>query len=105
MVIRTYPLGFEQAAGFPTDHSKDADATWEMVVLGASVQVSWKQQQIFTHVSHDKAQKYRGTAHAGLPGTCGGRSLQNGRETGVLSDRVWEQSGSCLHQAFSRAGA
>ncbi|CAJ1450925.1 unnamed protein product [Effrenium voratum] len=45
--------------GFPTDHSKDADATWEMVVLGASVQVSWKQQQIFTHVSHDKAQKYR----------------------------------------------
>jgi hypothetical protein len=43
--------------GFPTDSSKDADATWDMVVLGALVSISWAEQKVLTRVSSDKAKK------------------------------------------------
>ena len=45
--------------GFPTDHAKDDDATWSLVVLGALVTVSWDEQKVFTRVNPDKAQRYQ----------------------------------------------
>ena len=45
--------------GFPTDHAKDDDATWNLVVLGALVSVSWAEQKVFTRVNPDKAKKYQ----------------------------------------------
>lgn len=41
--------------GFPTDSSKDADATWDMVVLGALVSISWAEHKVLIRLSSDAA--------------------------------------------------